>query len=318
MEKTKLELKLALSRLSFLSTREKIIIENETEDLKELLCYSKMQFSLKIKRDLNTKLWPYKNLLNFVKRDLHLMNVFKIGFLHYFDKSYPNILREIFDPPYLLFYRGNPTILNCNSVGIVGTRHATMGGLRSCAEFSSKLAECGFVIVSGLAIGIDSSAHRGALSTGLTVAVLAGGLDRIYPSCNKKLAGIIIEKGGCLVSEYAPGEEALVYRFPQRNRIISGLCKSVVVMECPPKSGSLITADFAIEQNRDLFFHQSALDFEKKYGASFYRQKKIKQENKCKYENQLIKESDSFMSCVKKYVYDGVQVISSVDEFLKA
>ncbi len=234
------------------------------------------------------------------------MESYKIGFLHFNDEDYPGLLRQIFDPPYLLFYRGNPDVLKTFCIGIVGSRHASMEGLNISCDFACELAEKGYTVVSGLAIGIDSSAHNGALKKGKTIAVLACGLDKIYPSVNKKLAQRILETQGCLVSEYAPFEEALKYRFVQRNRIISGLSKALVIMQAPPKSGSLITADFALEQNRDLFFHKSSLVFDLKLGDEFIKNKSSAQAKKM------------MQNRVSRYVEEGAPLVSSVDELLKA
>ena len=241
------------------------------------------------------------------------MEKLKIGLVHLEDKNYPHLLSQIYDPPYVLFYRGNLECLQKDSVAIVGSRHASMESQKITLDFSQKLSEIGFSIVSGLAYGIDSCAHRGNLransrlsQSGKTVAVLAGGLDSVYPKANIKLASAILEKGGCLVSEYAPCEKSVQYHFPARNRIISGLCSSVIIMEAPPKSGSLITADFAIEQDRELFFHKNAVDYDLKLGNEFLKNKDTKTAKKMKQKR------------VAKYVEDGATVIQSVDEFLKA
>jgi DNA processing protein len=139
-------------------------------------------------------------------------------------------------------------------LAIVGTRKATPQGKHLAEYFGRELAAAGFAIVSGLAFGIDAAAHVGALEEGgICIAVLANGLASVYPHTHERLAAKIIAGGGALVSEYSPGEPPLPYKFIERNRIISGLAKGVLVVEAPESSGSLATAEFALEQNRDVF-----------------------------------------------------------------
>lgn len=169
------------------------------------------------------------------------------------DDVYPPLLAEISAPPSLLFCRGDVALLSRPQVAIVGSRHASAAGLAIARAFAADLAAAGFVITSGLALGIDAMAHEGALAAGGdTVAVLGCGADRIYPRRHIALAGKIREHG-CLVSELSPGTEPLASHFPQRNRIISGLTLGVLVVEAATDSGSLITARFAAEQGREVF-----------------------------------------------------------------
>ncbi len=166
---------------------------------------------------------------------------------------YPPLLKEIFDPPQLLYVMGNLDALKLPAVGIVGMRKPDGYGREVCFDFASSIASAGCCVVSGLAFGIDKIAHEAALSVGgTTVAVLGTGLDMIYPSAHRSMA-VDITKDGALISEYAPRHGAMPYRFIQRNRIISGLSKATVVIEAAKKSGSLATADFALNQGRELF-----------------------------------------------------------------
>lgn len=168
------------------------------------------------------------------------------------EPEFPAALREIPLPPLAIYLRGALPD-NKISVSVVGTRKATPEGEDIAYDFSRSLASRGINIVSGLALGIDAAAHRGALKTGLTFAVLATGVDNPYPRLNKKLAEDILASGGGLISEYPPGSTAFPSRFLERNRIISGLSRAVVLIEAPERSGSLATARFALEQNREIF-----------------------------------------------------------------
>ena len=168
--------------------------------------------------------------------------------------NYPEKLKQIYDPPKVLYVLGNEQILNNVSIAIVGCREATEYGKKATLYFSSNLAKQDINIVSGLARGIDSYAHIGALKVkGKTIAVIGSGLDIIYPKENEKLAQEIIKSGGVIISEDPLGTKPEKEHFPARNRIISGLSNGVLVVEAKEKSGSLITADFAMEQGKDVF-----------------------------------------------------------------
>lgn len=172
------------------------------------------------------------------------------------DKSYSKLLSKIYDPPVLLLYKGNISLLNTTSLGVVGARKNTTYGGQACVKLCSDLAKNNFTIVSGLALGIDSIAHNTALNNhGQTIAVLGSGIDRtsIYPSQNRYLAEKIIDNNGLIISEFTLGSAPLRYNFPMRNRIISGLSLGTLVIESAIKSGALITARCALEQNREVF-----------------------------------------------------------------
>ena len=303
MENKNLLLQLGIARLGFLSTEDKLKLENNLDNVATLALLSIDEISFIVGRVVNTKEWPIENFEQLVLRDYSLMNTYKIEFIHCKDINYPVMLTQVYDCPYALFARGNSAILNSPSVAIVGTRKASMSGLKAAFNFSKDLVASGYTVVSGLAMGIDAAAHSGALSaSGKTVAVLACGLDNLYPAVNKKLASSIIQNGGCIVSEYSPGEPPLKWRFPARNRIISGLSEAVVVMESPVKSGALITADFALEQNRDLFFHESAVAAQERYKV-LAKQKGISE----KLQSQR---------SVQRYIEEGAPCISSVKELI--
>lgn len=169
------------------------------------------------------------------------------------DTGYPEALRHIHDAPLVLYTLGDHALLGRDQIGIVGSRHATRPGLDHARRFAAELSRRKLVVTSGLALGVDGAAHAGALDAGFpTVAVIGCGLDQIYPRQHRKLGQRVIENG-LLVSEYPPGTPARAGHFPQRNRIISGLSRGVLVVEAGLKSGSLITARLALEQGREVF-----------------------------------------------------------------
>lgn len=171
-----------------------------------------------------------------------------------YDPRYPACLHEISQTPPILYACGDLRVLNDLSLAIVGTRKASQLGKFLAHSFSKQLTQLGLVITSGLALGVDTQAHIGAVSTpgGKTIAVLGNGLDRIYPKQNKALSHKIVENG-LLISEFPIGTRPLPQHFPRRNRIISGLSMGTVVIEAATKSGSLITASYALEQGREVF-----------------------------------------------------------------
>jgi len=167
--------------------------------------------------------------------------------------NFPGLLREIPYPPFGLYIKGGLD-KKLPALSIVGTRKASEDGVSLAFEFGRFLSGRGFNVVSGLAFGIDKSAHEGALAArGKTTAILPGGLDSVYPASHTSLARKIIENGGALVSEYPLGHKPAPYNFLERNRIISGLARGVVIIEAPEISGALATARFALEQNREVF-----------------------------------------------------------------
>jgi len=183
------------------------------------------------------------------------------------DPRYPSLLKNIHDPPGVLYVLGDPLVLNCKAIGIVGSRAATHYGRSIAENMANSLAQQGFAIVSGMALGIDTAAHKGALAAhGRTVAVLGCGLDIVYPPGNLKLYKEIAASG-TLVSEYPLGTPPDNFRFPARNRIISGLSLGVVVVEAAIRSGSLITASHALEQGRDVFAVPGRIDSVKSAGT---------------------------------------------------
>jgi len=183
-----------------------------------------------------------------------------VGMLLEYHEHYPPLLKEIHDPPGVLFTRGDFQPIDRLAVAIVGTRHASRYGLKQAAQLATSLARAGITVVSGMARGIDTAAHRAALDAGgRTIAVLASGVLKPYPPENVRLAEEIAQQG-CVVSEAAPTMPPISGMFPQRNRIISGLTLGTIVVEAPDRSGALITARHAWEQNREVFAVPGQID----------------------------------------------------------
>ena len=184
------------------------------------------------------------------------------------DAEYPQQLRNIPSPPLALYVAGSVEALSKSAVALVGTRHCTEYGRDVSERFAFGLARRGWCVVSGLARGIDASAHRGALAAeGVTVGVLGGALDMFYPRENRALAREMVEKGGCVASEFPFGRAPDVQTFPQRNRIVSGLAKGVVAVECPLHSGTLITCTRAVEQGRAVMAVPGRIDWRTSEGC---------------------------------------------------
>lgn len=199
------------------------------------------------------------------------------------DNDFPNNLLEIKDCPKQIYVMGNYKLLNNKSIAIVGSRECTQYGEKHAFKFAKELSKRGIPIVSGIAIGIDSAAHFGAMQEkGKTIAVLGSGFKHIYPEDNLYLYNKIIENGGCAVTEYSPDTEAILSKFPKRNRIISGLSIGTLVVEAKHRSGSLVTARYAKEQERKIFSIPSNIDLKTGTGT-----------------NNLIKEGAKFVTCVQ-------------------
>lgn len=218
-------------------------------------------------------------------------------------KDYPEGLKHIFRPPGELFINGEILLSDFNAIAIVGTRLPTYYGLRQCEKLSYDLAIRGITVVSGMARGIDTAAHKGAMKAGgRTIAVLGSGHNHIYPPENRKLYNEII-RNGAVISQFPPDTLPLRPHFPMRNRIISGLSKGIVVIEAPQKSGALITADFALEQGREVFAMPGNINSVKSSGT-----------------NRLIKEGAKLLESVSdileelKYVLNVDSVKSDVSE----
>lgn len=192
-----------------------------------------------------------------------------IHILTYQDAAYPSRLKNIPDPPMVFYYKGRLPDFNAQPfIGVVGTREATAYGLTAAKKMGYQIACCGGAVVSGAAEGIDAAAMSGALTgNGTVVGILGSGADIVYPACNRALFADM-NRYGCLLTEFAPGTPPYGWNFPKRNRIISGLSNGVLVVEAPKKSGSLITAELALEQGRDVFVIPGNIDSPNSAGSN--------------------------------------------------
>lgn len=206
--------------------------------------------------------------VKFVHNQLNQAENHNVQILTYWDPSYPQLLKQISDPPLILYARGNLNLRASPSIAIVGTRTPSTYGKLMAERFGRELAARYAVIVSGLARGVDTIAHRSVVQAkGVTIAVLGSGVDKIYPEENVALAREICERG-LILSEFPMGTKPDAPHFPRRNRIISGLSAGVLVVEAGRKSGALITADFALEQNREVFALPGNINNPKSHGCN--------------------------------------------------
>lgn len=300
METDKLKLAVALTRIDFLSAGAKLQLFKKLDNFEELALLSIEELSKYCKKPVSKTKWNPKKLQCLADNDLHLMEQYKINLVTIAEPDFPPLLKEISQAPFALYYRGNISVLHKSCVGVVGTRHPDSQGLKAAFNISKELACNNVTVVSGLALGVDAAAHKGALDseTGSTAAFLASGVDVISPTSNKPVAARILRNGGCILSEYPLQSEAISWHFPERNRLISGVSASVIVIEALEKSGALITAEFALEQNRELFIHPVALD----YHDFMYKSKSVENET---------------LSGVQKYIQDGATVTEDVQQIIE-
>lgn len=211
------------------------------------------------------------------EREIEKILKLNIGYITIFDQAYPTQLNELPDGPVILYIKGNAEILKEPSLAVVGSRKFTSYGKTVAYKLTRESAEAGLVIISGLALGIDTIAHFAVLDAkAKTVAVLGCGLDQVYPACNLGLAKNIIEMGGAIVSELSPGTPPLKHNFPSRNRIIAGLSLGTLVIEAAESSGALITAYEALEYNREVFAVPGNINSETSFGPNRLIQKGAK------------------------------------------
>lgn len=252
-------LSLVIEQIPRMKTRDKGKLLSRVQDLTELR-------SLKVSDLQKLYHWTGTTLdwgqwADQAKRHWEYCRHNQIQMLYLGSPDYPELLSHIYDPPFMLFVRGRQLERDFSAVALVGTRKPSGDALAQAFQVALDLALRECPVISGLARGIDGAAHQGAMAGwGWTLGVLASGVDRVYPKEHRTLAWEMLEGGGSLVSEYLPGTEPSKYRYPQRNRIISGLSPLSVVIQAPVKSGALITADFALQEGRDLCVGSSGIN----------------------------------------------------------
>lgn len=261
-------------------------------------------------------------------KEIDCVSSYGAQMIYFKDDSYPALLKQIVDYPPIITVLGNKELLNKRTVAVVGSRNASSNGTRFAYKIALELGENNFVISSGLARGIDTYAHRASLDKG-TIAVIAGGIDNIYPPENKDLYAQIAEKG-IIITENSFGSLPKAQNFPQRNRIISGLAEAVIIVEASLKSGSLITANFAIEHNRELFAvpgfpldpRYSGTNMLLKQGAYLFENSKDvlqilegQKANKVQKQHLLLDEREEFIS--ENIDYDSVNYKKDLEKIRK-
>ncbi|MCR4822713.1 MAG: DNA-processing protein DprA [Treponema sp.] len=316
--------RLIVSDASFLTLREKLIFydfllhdgenkpfQSEKDFISYFLTLRIDSISFAVKRVFQRVKWTSKESLEKVLLAKKIMESQKINFTSYSDSDFPPMLREMKDPPFLIFYRGNLQVLNRRCVSVVGTRRAFPKDLSEASQFARDACDDGFCVVSGLAFGIDAAAHKGALlsSNPATCAVLPSGIDMITPRSNIPLASKILSKNSLIISEYLPGTPSMQFRYVQRNRIIAALSSATVVIQASGGSGAMITAELALDYNREVFFHKQC--FSKESIA-------INQFSELQWKNLIAqgkKIEYKMNNTPKSFVEDGAAVISNYQEF---
>ncbi|GHV89541.1 DNA processing protein DprA [Spirochaetia bacterium] len=250
-------LDLIITRIPGLTALERGVLCRKFEGEAEITLLSKRDIELILDRPM-PRLWDMDTVRIQAEKDARGAQIRGIRWVSLVSPEYPPLLREIYDPPVALFYRGNLPDPEQPLAAVVGTRRPSPAASAQAFDIGRFLGAQNIPVVSGLALGIDAMAHRGNLEGGApTIAVLGSGPDEVYPSSNRALARRILENGGAILSEYPPGTSPRKWQFPARNRIISALARGTLIVEAPAKSGALITAQFALEQGRDLWVASS-------------------------------------------------------------
>ncbi|MDR0487019.1 MAG: DNA-processing protein DprA [Treponema sp.] len=258
-------LDLIIALLPGLEIRERVRLLQEFDREEDLIVRSKADIENYLGRRMKP-FWDMEQIRAKAERDDMICRMRSIERVSFTDAAYPPLLREIYDPPAVVFYRGHLPDPEKPLLAMVGTRRPSPEGRAQAYAIGHGLGRAGFSVVSGLALGIDAMSHRGNLDGGAPgYAVLGSGVDEIYPSSNRSLAKRILDSGGALVSEYPPGTSPRKWNFPARNRIVSALARSVLIVEAPQCSGALITARLALGQDRDLWVASSGVRAERDY-----------------------------------------------------
>ncbi|MCL2805361.1 MAG: DNA-processing protein DprA [Treponema sp.] len=251
---------LVISLLPGLRLTERIVLLQVFDSVDKLFVQSKRDIELILNRELQY-FWDITEIIEKAGRIDTICKMKSIKWVSWTDDEYPPLLRECYDPPAVIFYRGILPNPEKSLLGMVGTRKPSPQAAEQAYKIAGNLSRLGVSVVSGLALGIDAMAHRGNLVSGSPAyAVLGSGIDEIYPASNKPLAKRILDSGGAIISEYPPGFPPAKWTFPARNRIIAALSRSVLIVEAPHKSGALITASFALEQGKDLWVASAGVE----------------------------------------------------------
>lgn len=298
MQNKELVFWLALAAIPSVTPKIFKFLENEFSSLEVLFNCSSVQLTelnlseknITAIMEFSAKFWE-KELSWYQEQDIHLIT--------WKDQSYPPLLQQISDPPPILFIKGDPSLLSQLQIAVVGSRKCSLPAYDTAYQFAAELTKYGLIVTSGLAVGIDSAAHEGALfALGKTIAVLGCGIDYVYPKIQSKLRQAIISQGA-LVSEFARGVNPIPAHFPRRNRIVSGLCWGTLVVEADLRSGSLITARYAMEQNREVFAIPGSINNPGSRGCHY-----------------LIKQGAKLVESVAEILEDGPFTLSKVGKLL--
>jgi DNA processing protein len=250
-------LAMAVNRLPFLRPLEKFRLMAVCPGIERFAELSRRDLEEVLRRRFDDSALPARHYLKAAEEDRKGLTRDRFQCTFYWSRDYPPQLREIYDPPLLLYRRGPMPRWSTPMVAIVGTRHPTGRARESSYALAFELAGLGLTTVSGLARGIDAEAHRGSCAAGgRSIAVLGNGIDLLFPGSSAGVGRGLLSAGGVILSEYPPGDPPLARNFPARNRIISGLARTTVVVQAPESSGALITADYALEQGRELVVHR--------------------------------------------------------------
>ncbi|ASJ22195.1 DNA protecting protein DprA [Brachyspira hampsonii] len=282
------------------------IFDDKEENIKELL-------EKKFKSQIGS--FDKNEILDKANTIVEKSKNYGIGILSLFDEEYPFNLKQIDNPPYILYYKGDLKKLRRNAIAIVGTREPTNESRKYSFELASKLSSLNITVVSGMAKGVDREAHLGAISSLVnTAAVLGSGIDNVYPSENLKIYNKLIEKG-VIVSEFEIGRKPDRINFPRRNRIISGLSYAVVMVEAASKSGALITVDYALNQGRDVYI----APYDEKNSAYFGNHKLYKDGAKIAYSiMDILEDFDSIFSNDDDYLKMKLKYFEGGDISIKS
>ena len=252
---------LALQHAAFLRPRERLLLARTLGGADELGRMSPGALEGMLGRPIRSASCDPRLWLSLARQDMVTLTRGPIGCILYGEGGYPRQLGEIYDPPLVLYYRGSLEAIASPGVAVVGTRRPSARARRAARELGEALALAGVVVISGLARGVDAEAHRGALQGGGPHAgVLGNGLESVYPPSSAQLGVRLLSSGGVLLSEYPPQYQPRKHHFPARNRLISALARAVIVVQAPEHSGALITAEFALEQGRDVLVHAWGLE----------------------------------------------------------